>query len=136
MPFMILQQLIRYAIVGLVSNGLLYLLYLGLTAIGVVPKVAMTIAYVIGTGQTFYVNRAWSFNSSVGGSAFLYYATVYAAAYEVQWISMWKFIDQLGYPHQLVVFVQTFVVAGLIFLALRAWVFRDVRGPRPLPRSN
>ena len=133
---MILQQLIRYAIVGIVSNGLLYLLYLGLTATGVVPKVAMTIAYVIGTGQTFYVNRAWSFNSSVGGSAFLCYATVYAAAYEVQWLSMWKFIDQLGYPHQLVVFVQTFVVAGLIFLALRAWVFRDVRGPRSLSQSN
>ena len=56
----ILTAFIYPGVVGLVSNGIGYLLYLGITAAGVGPKLAMTILYVIGVMQSFIFNKGWS----------------------------------------------------------------------------
>jgi putative flippase GtrA len=55
------SQFLRYALVGLGSNLLLYLAYLMLTALGVEHKTAMSFVYALGVTQTFFFNRAWSF---------------------------------------------------------------------------
>ena len=66
------KQFLRYAFVGLSSNLVLYLAYLGLTALGMGPRLAMSILYAVGVTVTFAVNRRWSFShDGLGGSAFV-----------------------------------------------------------------
>ena len=55
------REFIRYAIVGVVSNALLFVLYLSLTVAGVGHKLAATLVYAVGVAQTFVFNRSWSF---------------------------------------------------------------------------
>ncbi len=121
---MIRAQFTRYVIVGLVSNAILYLGYLGLTAFGMGHKLAMTVLYVLGVCQTFLFNRSWSFQDSgrIQG-AFVKYATVYGTGYAINWSLLWLFVDKLGLPHQVIQGILIFVVAGFIFFSLRYWVF-------------
>ena len=121
---MIGAQFTRYLIVGLVSNAILYLGYLGLTSFGMGHKLAMTALYVLGVWQTFFFNRSWSFQDtgSIQG-VFVKYAAVYGMGYVINWSLLWLFVDELGLPHQVVQGILIFVVAVFIFSSLRFWVF-------------
>ena len=46
------QQFVRYALVGLAANFVLYLAYLALTWLGMGHKTAMTLLYALGVLQT------------------------------------------------------------------------------------
>src|SRR5438552_667659 len=52
---------VRFAIVGIVSNAVLFVLYLLVTQLGMGHKLAATLAYAAGVLQTFVFNRSWSF---------------------------------------------------------------------------
>ena len=54
---MIHIQFIKYVVIGLISNGILYFAYLGLTKYGMGHKTAMTLLYIIGVLQTFIFNK-------------------------------------------------------------------------------
>lgn len=121
------KQFIRYAIVGLASNAIIYALYLVLTRLGMGPKLAMSLLYCIGMLQTFVFNKKWSFR--FGGAAtpaLVRYATVYAAGYGINFLALMLLVDQAGLPHQRVQGVMILVVAFMLFLAQRYWVFPQV----------
>lgn len=119
---------LRYALVGLASNAVLYALYLAMTWVGIGHKVAMTLVFVVGIVQTFGFNRSWTFRSaSPSGPALLRYSCVYAFGYLISWLGMWVFVDRLGYPHQLVQLALIVIVAVFIFLNLKFWVFGKLR---------
>ncbi len=123
---MIRAQFTRYVIVGLISNAILYLGYLALTAFGMGHKLAMTLLYVLGVWQTFFFNRSWSFqDSGRKQDAFVKYAAVYGAGYAINWSLLWFFVDELGLPHQVVQGILIFVVAIFIVLLLQFWVFNS-----------
>jgi putative flippase GtrA len=50
-----------FIIVGILSNSVLYLLYLIATGLGGEPKIVMTALYGIGVLQTFPFNKRWAF---------------------------------------------------------------------------
>ena len=121
----LIGQLSRYATVGLISNALLYVGYLALTASGLGHKLSMTIVFVAGVLATYCFNRSWSFDLTKTGSfTFAKYAVVYVSVYFSGLLSMWLAVDVAGLPHQLVQLFLVFFSAGVIFLALRFWVFR------------
>ena len=123
------SQFIRYAAVGLASNALVYLLYLLTTWLGVGPKTAMTSLYMLGVLQTFVMNKRWSFR--FGGStapALARYATAYALGYVVNLLALVLLVDRAGLPHQLVQGVMILVVAVMLFIAQRYWVFAQRAG--------
>lgn len=118
------KQFFRYAVVGLASNVISYLLYLLATWLGVGPKMAMTWLYVLGVLQTFLFNKRWSFRFAGAGSpALVRYATVYALGYVTNFLALMLLVDQAGLPHQLVQGTMIFVVAVILFIAQRYWVF-------------
>lgn len=120
-----LGQMIRYGIVGITSNAVGYLLYLVLTAAGVEHKLAMTLMYMIGVVQTFLFNKRWSFDHD--GShrhAFVRYVMSYGVGYAVNLTGLYFCVDRLGWPHQAVQGVMVFVVAALLFMLQKFWVFR------------
>ena len=119
-----LTQFARYAIVGFASNVMGYGIYLVLTRIGLAPKVAMTLLYAIGVLQTFVFNKKWSFRfAGAAKPALVRYATAYALGYVVNLLALMLLVDQAGLPHQMVQGVMILVVAVMLFLAQRYWVF-------------
>ena len=117
-------QLSRYAIVGLLSNVLLYGAYVLLTHLGVEPKLAMTVTFALGVTQTFMMNKGWTF--SFQGSAphaYARYWVAYAIAYALNFGMLVLFVDVLRYPHQLVQGLLVLVIAVLLFIAQKFWVF-------------
>lgn len=117
-------QFSRYAVVGLAANLVGYLLYLLLTYLGMGPKSAMTLLYIIGVLQTFYFNHGWSFgHQGSAHGAFLRYITAYALGYLLNFLLLWFAVNRLQLPHQAVQAAAIILVATCLFLMHRYWVF-------------
>jgi len=119
-------QLIKYGVVGLASNLLLYLLYICLTMLGMEPKLAMTLLYLAGIMQTFMVNRRWTFqHAGIARPALIRYFMAYGFGYLVNLLSLYLLVDLIGFPHQGVQAAMIVVLACMLFLLQKFWVFRD-----------
>lgn len=117
---------VRYAVVGVCSNLGLYLAYIGLSHAGIGHKTAMTVAFVLGILVTFVFNRNWSFQSSQPAKgAFVRYAATYVLGYLVNLAALVLLVDFAGYPHELVQALMVVLVATMIFVLQRRWVFAD-----------
>jgi putative flippase GtrA len=126
-----LTQLLRYGVVGVASNLLLYVGYLGLGALGFGVKTAMTLVYAVGVTLTFVFNRKWSFGSKDAlKSTFIKYVAAYAIGYGVNWLALFVLVDGLHFPHQIVQIVMIFCVAAMLFVLLKWWVFRGASESR------
>lgn len=118
------KQLVRFVIVGVASNAILYLLYLAATSIGIGHKAAMTALFALGIVQTFFFNKNWSFqHSGSNGSTFIRYIGAYCAAYGINFAAMVIFVDRYHISDRLVQAVMIVVVAAFMFVAQRLWVF-------------
>lgn len=121
----LIRQTSRYGLVGIYSNVVLYILYLGLTALGLGHKLAMTLVFATGVSITYHLNKNWSFGSAAHEDfLFAKYAAVYGAAYLLNLTSLWLLVDLWQFPHQLVQAAMIVVCAGVIFLLLKLWLFR------------
>lgn len=117
-------ELLRFGVVGVVSNVLLYLLYLALTAAGAGHKAAMTGVYCLGVLQTYAANQRWTFGLSGGPRAFARYWVVYGACYLLNLGLLVLLVDMAGLAHQPVQAFIIVLVALLTFLMQKHWVFR------------
>lgn len=118
-------QGLRYIIVGLASNAAIYFLYLVLTSLGLGHKLAMSLLYVLGTLQTFVFNKRWTFShrGDVRNCSVRYFIA-YATGYVLNLALLHVFVDRLGLPHQVVQGIAIIVIAVILFLAQKYWVFR------------
>lgn len=124
------SQFIRYVIVGLASNAVIYIAYIVLTLVGMGPKLAMSLLYGVGVLQTFVFNKNWSFRfDGAATPALVRYATVYAVGYVIQFLALMLLVDQIGLPHQWVMGALILFIALLLFLAQKFWVFRQASAP-------
>ncbi|MBT8424767.1 MAG: GtrA family protein, partial [Silicimonas sp.] len=57
----VVGQLGRFGVVGLALNAALYLFYLALTAMGIAPVVASTIAFIVGVPLSLTAHRRITF---------------------------------------------------------------------------
>lgn len=117
-------QLVRYGVVGMVSNMAIYLVYLFVTYLGVEPKKAMTLLYIVGAFIGFLGNRKWTF-AHRGNSmrAVGRYVTAHTLGYLLNLVILFIFVDRLGYAHQAVQAIAVVVVAGFLFVTLKFYVF-------------
>ncbi|MFH0995207.1 MAG: GtrA family protein [Pseudomonadota bacterium] len=123
-----MRQLIRYGVVGVVSNAAIYLIYLLITYIGVEPKTAMTLVYIIGASIGFIGNRKWTFaHRGDSSGAALRYVLAHLFGYLLNFLILFTFVDRLGYAHQWVQAVAIITVAGVLFIVFKYFVFREGR---------
>ena len=119
------KQFLRYATVGFASNFLGYLLYLGLTHMGIGPKTTMSMLYGVGVAQTFIFNKRWTFgHSGSNHSAIIRYAAAYGLGYIINFACLLIFVDKMGWPHQAVQGVLIVTIAMMLFLLQKFWVFQ------------
>lgn len=121
---------LRYATVGLLSNGLLYGLNLLLVALGLSPAQSVMIAYPLGVCLTFWANWRWSFKSNeVAGRAFTKYLVVYGLGY-VFMLALVFVLDRISVPAWLTLLLAIGSTAVLIFTLLRIWAFSRAHSRR------
>ena len=118
------RQLVRYGLVGIVTNSLGYIVYLLITYFGVEPKVLITFLYPIGATIGFFGNRQWAFahKGAVLKSGFRYFVAHFLG-YLINLFILLTFADRFGYPHQWVQAGAIFVVAGFLFVVFKYFVF-------------
>lgn len=120
------RQFFRYALVGVASNVALYSAYLLMTSVGLGHKTAMTLVYIVGVLQTYIVNRRWTFlyRGEISGSM-LRYVAAYASGYLFNLVALLVLVDVFDLPHRVVQGILILLVAVLIFLLQKYWVFRQ-----------
>jgi putative flippase GtrA len=124
-------QLVRYGIVGLVTNALMFGSYLLLSAVGVGPKTALTLLYVPGVILGFMGNRTFTFRHAGELPASLgRYLATYAFGYLFSFAALFLFVDVLQWHADLVSLAVIFSSAGILFLLQRIWVFPRRLNPR------
>jgi putative flippase GtrA len=117
-------EVIRFGVVGFASNLVLYLVYLGLTKIGLRHKFAMSILYVVVVLQTFVFNNKWTFRHYGHQMVtFTRYISLYAFGYLINLAVLIVMVDHLGYSHERVQGVTVLVLALLLCVLQKAWGF-------------
>jgi putative flippase GtrA len=119
-----LLQLFRYAIVGFLVNIIGYFLYLLLTWLGIGPKIAASILYILGAWIGFIGHRRWTFPSyRDDGKTLFRFFLVHVGGYVLTLVLMLIFVDWLRFPHQWVEATIIILVAGFLFLTFKYFVF-------------
>lgn len=119
-------QLLRYGLLGIITNSVGYIVYLIFTHLGTTPKITMTFLYGIGVAISFFANRKWTFmhNGSVAGTS-LRYIIAYGVGYFINFAILIVMVDKLGYSHQWVQALAIFIVAAFLFIAFKFYVFKE-----------
>ncbi len=118
------NQLVRFGIVGLVSNVVLFIAYLAITSAGTEHKIAMTLLYAVGVVQTFILNKRWSFrHQGENRTAFVRYCISYSFGYVINLAALYILVDTIGYPHQIVQGAMIIALAVILFALQKFWVF-------------
>jgi len=119
-----LRQLSSYALIGVLTNTIGYVLYLFLTYFWDSPKMTMTILYSIGALAGFIANRRLTFghDGHIGATGFRY-LLVQFFGYLLNLCLLLLFADWLGFSHRLVQAISIFIVAIFLFILLRTFVF-------------
>lgn len=120
----VLAQVVRYGIVGVLNNLLGYLIYLAVTWLGLDPKLAVSMLYPIGALTAYFGHARYSFAYKGSPShGLLRYVIAHCLGYGVNVLMLYVFSDKLLFPHQLVQAAAIFVVAGILYLMFRYFVF-------------
>jgi putative flippase GtrA len=129
------RQFIRYAVVGVATNGTGYLLFYLLTTLGLSPVVTISIIYPTHLVVAFFLNKRWSFahRGKVNMTA-VKYLIAYGACYLINVGILELFADYLGFSHLIVQACAIVLLACLLFAVQRYWVFRQ--GDRPAARGD
>lgn len=122
--FPLLRQAIRYGFVGVLHNLLGYLLYLLVTFLGADPKLAITVLYPVGATAAYFGHLKYSFTyRGRYANALPRYALAHLVGYGVNFTMLFIFSDKLKLPHQAVQASAVLVVAGVLFLMFKYFVF-------------
>lgn len=121
-----MQQLIRYGLVGVATNVAIYFIYLLTTYLGLEPKIAMTLMYIIGASIGFVGHQKWTFaHRGNFSSAAMRYALAHLFGYILNLLILVIFVDNLGYLHHWVQAVAIVIVAGFLFVVFKYYVFSE-----------
>ncbi|MBD3815351.1 MAG: GtrA family protein [Halothiobacillus sp.] len=122
-------QLFRYGLVGLANNLRGYLIYLLITWLGVNPEVAVTFMYPIGATLAYFGHAKYTFAKRHSARGVGRYVIAHVIGYSVNLGLLYFLSTRLGFPHQLVQIAAIFIVAGVLFVLFKYYVFVENRRP-------
>ena len=120
------SQLIRFALVGVFSNGVAYVAYL-LMALMMRPVVAMTVLYGVAFLMSFLGNRTFTFKHKSGLVPTVFrFTAMHVLLFTIQYSLHGYFVSVIKYPHQAVQAVSTILIGVMSYTISRIFVFRTV----------
>jgi putative flippase GtrA len=118
------RQFLKYLVVGGISNGTAYGLYVALSAFGLSPITSMTLVYLAACGLGFSFNRSWTFSSrSSLPRTLIKYVLIQVIGYFTNLAILISLHYGLGIPHLLSQLVGVVIVAVELFILSRWFVF-------------
>lgn len=123
----ILIQFIKFGIVGVANTLLTFAIYtLLLKVFGVWYLAASAIGFIVGTVNSFLLNRRWTFRGHVGDALTpLRWAVVQCTGLGVNEGLLYVFVHDARVDKLLAQAFATAVVTVTTFFANRAWTFRS-----------
>ena len=120
-----LYQLIRYVVVGLTQNGIGYLVYLFLTwVLALDPKLVVAVTYPLGVLISYAGNAKFTFGKKVKDYSMVFkYFISHCMGYCLNISLLYIFVDIYSFSHEIVQFFCIFLVATLLFLLSKFFVF-------------
>lgn len=119
-----LRQLFRFGTVSLIVNLSGYPIYLLVTWLWLEPKVALTVLYPIGVLAGYYGHARYSFAyHGAATSGLVRYLVAHALGYGTNLALLYIFTDLLHFPHQIVQAGAVCVVAAVLYLLYKFFVF-------------
>jgi putative flippase GtrA len=133
----LLQELARFACVGLGNTVLSYVVYATLVAAGAPYLAAGALAFTVGAINGYRLNRLWTFRASDSLGPRIRYLTVQAAGLAVTTGLLWLTVSAEG-MHRLGGYLVTVPLVTLAtFAANRSWTFRRrAAGPSERARTT
>lgn len=126
-----LGQVVRFGVVGLVANGVGFLLYLALTHLGLSPQATVAILYPVGALLGYFGNKQLTFrHRGEWWSSGWRYLLVHSLGMLINLAMLSYFVKVAGFAHQWVQLAAILVVALYVFLAMRWFVFPSRQAPR------
>jgi putative flippase GtrA len=127
-----LQKISRFIVVGVISNGFGYGVYLLITWLGVPYKIAMTLLYCVGVTMSYIGNRKFTFASTQKlHQTLVKFIVAYVIGYALQYAILYILVDVFLIFHAYAQLCGAIVVAVYLFVALRYFVFVE-----PIPKTN
>jgi putative flippase GtrA len=121
---LLFRQFVKYLAVGGLTNGFAYVGYILLTLAGVNPIASMSIVYCFASVIAFTANRGWTFQSDGRvGRSLPRYVISQVIGYATNLILLYCLYYVLGLPHQAAQLIGIGLVAVLLFLLNRYYVF-------------
>ena len=121
---LVISQMLRYGVVGIMNNFLGYLIYLAVTWFWLEPKLAVTLIYPVGSVTAYFGHAKYVFRfQGKHGYGLLRYIIAHSFGYAINLTLLYVFTDLYGYPHQAVQACAVVVVGGVLYLLFRYWVF-------------
>jgi putative flippase GtrA len=97
----------------------------------------MTLLFGIGMLQTFLFNKRWTFeDKGEQRTAFLRYCISYGLGYIINLSVLYLMVDKLGFPHQVIQLATMVLLAVLLFLLQKFWVFNKVKNLSTSPQRT
>ncbi|WP_295442955.1 GtrA family protein [uncultured Thiodictyon sp.] len=119
-------QLIRYGVVGVLSNLAGYLVYIGVTWLGVGPKTAVSILYPVAVFVAYFGHARYTFADTERSSDGVFrYVVSHVFGYVTNLAALFVLHDLLGFPHELVQLFTIFLVSGFLFFLFKYYVFAE-----------
>jgi putative flippase GtrA len=110
----------------MLSNLFLFSIYLLLTHYGLDYKISSSLLFALGTLQTFIFNRRWTFNfKEKRFTSFIRYFFAYFFCYWINILSLIIAVEYFEFPHQITQAILILVIAFILFLMQKYWVFRQ-----------
>jgi putative flippase GtrA len=92
--------------------------------VGIEPKIAMNVVYIIGASIGFIGNRKWTFaHQGNATSVALRYMLAHLLGYLLNILILFILVDHLGYAHQGVQTLAIIIVAGFLSVVFKYFVF-------------
>jgi putative flippase GtrA len=123
------NQLVRFVIVGVVSNATLLGLFWVAITFGIAPLVAVSVTYALGLISSLLLNGKWTFgtlNRQTAVDKTAKFTVLYGAGYLFSVGAFWA-ISFTGIPHVLNQFLVMGSCGALLFLGQKFWVFNEAK---------
>jgi len=126
------RRSIRYVMVGASVNGAGYLAYLLLTAVGLTPRLTVTVLLPVSLWAAFRLHGRVTFAASERQStAGIRFLAVSMVGYALNLAILTALVDGAGVPHQVAQLVSVALIALVMFRLMRRFVFPEpVSAPR------
>ena len=120
-------KVFRFAVIAIISNLVLYCIYIGLTNLKIDYKLGMTLVYIIGILQSFILNKNFTFKNKENKRKTIHkYIILYIAIYSINLILLYVLVEYYNCNHLIAQGV-LIVISGLFSFIVQDQIIFKIR---------